>query len=249
MSALKILLTVLILSVASMSAHNSQNPVLYSLTEEQKNIEYTLEEKTFQKINRWMYDDELLDKTIEVNNDIIIRYPQVLDFEDKANEEYINKIIEIASTDIILQYPKYNYNLEVDYKIMLANGKALSIIYEGLFYSFGAAHPEKVFYTVNVDLENLSLVKIEELLSNQQLENLHNMDWKFANGVEEPEIDEAKRLIKDYRKEYYLTENGLGFSVEVPFAFGGHIEYEIENIYFKDNKQLCRFWQYSYVNE
>lgn len=187
----------------------------------------------------------------EENNSISIQYPKISGLNDKDLEKKINEIIK---TETFKVYNYYDYldrehlNLEIKYNVSLKSESILSIQYSGLGYVENAAHPNKLFYTTNIDMKTGCRLRLRDLVNiNEKIINM------FINGEFKPLWKEQEKFALKYYKTYdkvrkkfihgdymdnigtfnqsdvysYLTNDSLGISVPVIYAIGGHAEFEI----------------------
>ena len=67
----------------------------------------------------------------------------------------------------MLNYCKDNTDevtLEINYVIKLKDKNLLSVQYSGMGYSKGAAHPNNLFYTTNINLISGTRIRLADLL-------------------------------------------------------------------------------------
>lgn len=188
-----------------------------------------------------------------------ISFPQIEVGNDKKKQERINSIIENEALKV-LNYYKSSFgtvDLEIYYKITLKSPRILSIQYYGSGVVSGAAHPNKLFYTSNIDLLNESMISLSDVVDVNEdfckkfIDGEFRALWLEQSARVDLKALELEKLLVDFRnadsldnietKEQsdifsYLTESSLGISIPVPYAIGGHAEYEIEYQNIVDNK-------------
>ena len=198
------------------------------------------------RLNR--YD---LKENIYINNDIKIKYPQIVNLTDKEKQEGINKLIKdkaISAYDDTLNNLEKGSTYEVDgsYDIKLANDKILSIAYDSFNNVTPSAHPFNMFYTTNINIETGKELTINDFIS--------NFDEKFINELkharyvgsidkiyEKQLFDEIfsyysnnDELIKAVKAApFYINGDSIGISLPASHVFGDYANLEIE---FKDLK-------------
>lgn len=176
--------------------------------------------------------------------DTIIHYPQITGLDDIIKQNKINSIIK---DDALYQRTNVdNLGVEIKYTIELNNTDILSIKYEGIEYFKGAAHPNDVFYTTNIDIATGSKLRLLDLVNIDH--NLVNSYRKgtYINflGVSASDLTNkinAERSDTDLIKAFnladenntsevssYLTSDNLVISTQEPFAIGSHAEFEIK---------------------
>lgn len=180
-----------------------------------------------------------------------ISFPQIEKSNDSNKQARINCIVENEVLKVLNYYKSSigNVELDIDYTITLESSRILSIQYYGNGVVSGAAHPNKLFYTSNIDLLNESMIKLSDVivlnedfcrkfvegefkaLWPEQNENIDLIefdtdellvDFENADSLDTIETDNQSDVFS------YFTENSLGISIPVPYSIGGHAEYEIE---------------------
>lgn len=178
-----------------------------------------------------------------------INYPQISGLVDTDKEKRINEIIQEEALKVLNYYsdPFGNVEINIDYKITLASN-ILSIQYSGLGTVQNAAHPNKFFYTTNVDIKQGKRIRLVDIvntnvlaekfikgkfqaLSPEQAEEIEieqmdlqelQQNFKEADSLDNIDTDEQSDVYS------YFTEDSLGISIPVPYALGGHAEFEIK---------------------
>jgi len=208
------------------------------------------------KIEKEYNEDTIINVAIKYNvlgethilddeyNNIKIEYPVIIGLSDENMQKTINEIIMVEALNV---YNYYDYEdrghleLDVTFNIALEDESVLSIQYYGLGYVENAAHPNKLFYTTNIDM--LTGVKM-------RLANLLDIEDDFVsmfiggefNHVgplgEEPDLgyygshDMAKEGLISADNEgsifSYLTNDSIGISIPVSHAIGGFALFEID---------------------
>lgn len=197
----------------------------------------------------------------ETRTDININYPQIKNLDSDLDEQEINELIRSEAMLIFKRYKENNENediefilgltLDIKYEIKFACTELLSVVYYGEGYLYGAAHPNKWFYSINIDIPNVEKLRLEDfiIIDERLLEMLRdgqftlvspsNMEGfeystglRFILGLPADEaigyISRADALDDIYNDTYsYLTDSGLGISFCTAFSIGGHAEYEI----------------------
>lgn len=191
-----------------------------------------------------------------------INYPQISGLVDIDKQKKINKIIEVEALKVLNYYknPYGSVDVNIDYKVTLASN-VLSIQYSGLGMVNNAAHPNKLFFTTNIDIKQGAKIRLRDIIDTDVVAR------KFINGkfiALWPEqgkaigVDEIKleKLQEDFMESdsldnigtenqsdvySYFTKKSLGISIPVPYAFGGHSEFEIAYNEIKNNinENIC----------
>ncbi|TCL53540.1 uncharacterized protein DUF4163 [Hydrogenispora ethanolica] len=192
---------------------------------------------------------EIMKGTYKVKG-VQINYPQIFKLNNKGKQENINQLIKKEALKVLNYYSGEidGLNLEINYNIKLKNANLLSIQYVGIGYKTGSPHPNRLFYTTNVNINLVSRVRLKDLVK------VNEIAHKFKNGKFKALNANFKDIYNEYPIEYfinafskadsldtigtenqsdtfcYLSKDSLGISVS---AGGGvdHAEFEIK---FKD---------------
>lgn len=192
-----------------------------------------------------------------------IKYPQIIGLADSEKQKKINKMIKTEALKVLNYYkePYGPVDVDIDYTVS-SSSDVLSIQYSGLAVS-NAAHPNQLFYTTNIDMKHGKRIRLKDIVDTGALAK------KFINGKfkalwpeqsEEMGINEMKteKLQKDFQEAdsldsigtekqsdvfSYFTKDALGISIPVPYAIGGHAEFEIKYEDIKDNIIKNDIWK------
>jgi hypothetical protein len=178
------------------------------------------------------------------NNDIEIEYPVLKASDDKNLEKKINNLIIEEALKVIDNYDyedRGHLDLEISYQIALETPFLMSIQHEGLAYVEKSAHPNKLFYTSNVDLLSGQIQRLEDFVKIE--DDFINLfltgGFDYVGPLDsKPDYDDFSSL-ESLRNQFenadtmasvytYLTKNRLGISIEAPYAVGGYRLFEIE---------------------
>lgn len=189
-------------------------------------------------------------------NDIHIKYPQLINLGDKNKQSIINDLIKTEALKV-LNYYKDSTNdltLEIDYTIKKQDLNILSIIYSGIGYIKGAAHPNNLLYTTNIDINTGKKLRLKDIVNINK-----NLTSKFINGDFKPLNPYVDHTLSNFSNEEllktlesadsldnldskthsdvfsYLTNDSLGISMNVSHAAGDHTEFEIKLTDIKNN--------------
>ncbi|MPN01123.1 hypothetical protein SDC9_148326 [bioreactor metagenome] len=129
----------------------------------------------------------------------------------------------------------------------------LSVKFLGYSYTEGAAHPNSFFYTINIDMENQSLIKLEDLVKIDEdfahvfrkgtyLSEYGEISPEWKQGLDDAlnETDDAgwvKNLKGSdaaadeniYGIYSYFTDHSLVISVSVPHVLGDYVEISLDD--------------------
>jgi len=161
------------------------------------------------------------DKNVKIN------YPQINNLSDINKQNTINQLIKDGALSYIKNGVYDALNLELKYTITLTNSELLSIQYSGLASNKNAAHPNDIFYTTNIDINNGKILRLSDLITIDEnfIEAIKKGEYKgkFFDLVHDNTSEEGKKylpllmdyinqtdtktLIKELNQSYY-TESG-----------------------------------------
>ena len=197
------------------------------------------------KIENWRF--YVNDSTMK--NDINIAYPQIGDIDDYDLQKKINKLLYDAAFGVLIGYGQNVAGLEnkVTYEIAWAGERFISIKFYISFYGYGAAYPNDLLCTANIDLRTGNQLMLKDFFEiNDRFINrlktcasldgeryhilpelfeflMQNYSDKELNGF----LNNADIVQSGYRQaEYssYYTENTLGISFVTSHALGSYAE-------------------------
>ncbi|SEW16299.1 hypothetical protein [[Clostridium] fimetarium] len=219
----------------STSSHDEVSSISYELRN--VSVDYTINEEVFSD-------------TSHINSNVNIKYPQLIG--DKRDYSEVNNFIKETIMEHLYDYgvDYSNLTITVDFKITFSNKRLISIVFSGFGNVRTAAHPNNIFYSLNIDLEACSKIKLQDICSiNSNLVKIYREKWA-------QQTDEVRAVIlRDYNDDdlikaftqadnlgssvySYLTSNGVAFSLSVSHAIGDHIETEINYQEIKDNLKI-----------
>lgn len=205
------------------------------------------------------------------NNNIMISFPKVIGLANYNNEQKINHIIKNDALKILDYYKTAdnNLNLDINYDIKLKENDLLSIQYSGVGYVKGAAHPNNLFYTTNVDIKNQSRLRLKDkiIIDQNFIDKLRKGEYKTAGSEKNSELKAAVfNVLNSYSNQElmkilnesdilysssnenqsgafsYFTNDSIGISLSMPHAIGDHAEFEIKNKDIKDNIKYLNYY-------
>lgn len=187
-----------------------------------------------------------------------IRFPQVDGLDDVDKQIQINELIKNEALKVLSYFKESlgDVEIDIDYDVTLKTPRIISIQYYGMGMVSETAHPNKLFYTANIDLVDEVKLRLSDIISIDS-----DFTHKFINGEFTPMwLEQSERidlseftvdeLISDFTNAdsfayvgsemqsdvfSYLTEDSLGISIPVSHVIGGHAEYEIEYQHIQDN--------------
>jgi hypothetical protein len=217
-----------------------------------KNIDSNTNQRSLKSLNYEITKESYIDKDVKIN------YPQITNLTDRAKQEKVNDIIKNEALKGFRYYPMVDneLSLTINYEIKRKSENLLSIQYSGIGYVKNAAHPNNIFYTTNIninegirlrlkDMVNIDesfVEKFKEASKALQSETSGILD-EFSNAVLIKMFSEADSLDNIGTENQsdtfsYLTKDSLGISVSVPHALGDHTEFEIN---YRDIAQNIKF--------
>lgn len=191
------------------------------------------------------------------SKEIKINYPQIINLNDINKQKKINELIKSEALKVLDYYKNVEKesSLDIDYDIKWKGSNLLSIQYSGEGYIKGAAYPNNIFYTNNIDMNNARKLKLIDIFNIDK-----NFVEKFKEGkyvAWDTELNSAINLIKNDINSYnlinefknadsmgeentsnsfsFFTKDSLGISINVAHAIGDHAEFEIKYKDIKDN--------------
>ena len=158
-------------------------------------------------------------------------------------------ILKAEALSVLGFYESSNdVSLDITYEIPWQSQRILSVQYAGVGNAKGAAYPLNLFYTVNINIDKGTKLKLKDFVKIDN--NLVDIFMNFK--VQDPETNQASASAFDYilntytaedliryfegaDSSYqnsaftfsYLTEDAIGISIEVPHAVGEHMEIEL----------------------
>ncbi|MHC1681592.1 MAG: DUF4163 domain-containing protein [Clostridiaceae bacterium] len=189
-------------------------------------------------------------------DDIHIKYPQLINLGDKNKQSIINDLIKTDALKVLNYYKNstHDLTLEIDYTIKRQDLNILSLQYSGIGYIKGAAHPNNLLYTTNININTGKKLRLKDIVNIDK-----NLISKFINGDLKPlnpyvdytlsnfsteellkTFENADSLSNTGSENYsdvfsYLTKDSLGISMNVSHAVGDHTEFEIKLKDIKNN--------------
>ncbi|MGI5837198.1 MAG: PdaC/SigV domain-containing protein [Chloroflexota bacterium] len=175
---------------------------------------------------------------------VTLNYPQLSNLADSDKQNRINDLIRTVALEIMKPYEgdEENLSLNVDYEVKYKSPDLLSIQYVGLANVQGAAHPNNLYCTTNIDLKaerQLTLgdvVTVNDEFVKQFLSGKYTPYSSSLNLQSKGALEEAlasldhQTLLESFKQpstQFYFTDTSLGVSVEVAHALGDHLEMEI----------------------
>lgn len=185
---------------------------------------------------------------------IIINYPQIINLGDNNRQSTINQLIKNDVLSYVNNNIAQDAALELKYSVKLQTSDLLSIKYSGVAMGKGAAHPNNIFYTTNINIKNGTKIRLSDVVKIDQnlvsalkkgqyidleakytkaeeaeiikyVNNISNNDLiKYFSGADSADIEN----INQWSTFSYLTKDSIVISIIVPHALGDHAEFGIE---------------------
>lgn len=184
---------------------------------------------------------QVMNDTSHKNSTTTAKYPQLI--SDEKDYSVVNKMIEGSVRNCFGNFPEdyEDMTFTMNYRVTMSTDKLVSIVFEGDYNMVTAAHPNSVFFTFNIDLEQASKIKLKDIYTiDGRFIDLFRKQWPeqtdpgLADYLNTFSNDEIMRMFADTDNEAssvysYFTDGKLGISFSVPHALGDHIEIEINN--------------------
>jgi len=194
-------------------------------------------------------DVSVIEEVTIQKNKANIKYPKLINLENKNIEDKWNKIIEDRITsDLDLLKENDQYNLT--YEVVSSDAEEISIKLIGDCYYEGAEHPFNFIYTYNISLTDGESKRLSEQVDVNVLANdiYNNTGFTLESDINEEFMDyiysafDNKEMLAemlmnfDYNEDgelpygYSFVENGkLHLCIEVPHALGDYAIIELNN--------------------
>lgn len=178
---------------------------------------------------------------------VTIEYPQIKNLADETKQDEINNMLSNEAYKVMNFYSDTEgLELEIGYTIAFKSPSFLSVQYAGDGYVEGAAHPNHMFYTTNINVENGTHIRLVdvvnvndafvELVKSDAFEAVNPDVAEFATDMKGEitvaSLQNADNLDSIGTEQHsetftYFTEDRLGISIPVSHAAGGHAAFEI----------------------
>ncbi|BCN29447.1 hypothetical protein [Anaeromicropila herbilytica] len=185
-----------------------------------------------------------IDKRIFIKDGVQIKYPQIWGLQDSKKQKYINNMLKTNAMFAFDWYDRKSkgLDLDIDYKIMWNSSNLLSVKYSGSGYANKAVHVNNFMYTVNMDINRGTKVKLNDYMNlNKEFVykcmNYRDSEESMVNYALEDMIsnNDYNILLKyfnhadstyDYEPAIfsYFTKDSLGLCIEVSDTFGGYVD-------------------------
>lgn len=241
----------------NVAKENTVNKTVYEKTNVSIN-------STGNKVSKDDSQNYTINNIMYVDKNIKITYPVVSNVQDNNKQQNINNIIKTEALKIINIYGN-DANLTVTPTIKLKGKHILSIEYTGSEYTNGAAYPNSIFYTTNIDMTKGSKIVLKDVLniSEDLVTKARSGQYKGDSETKTAAISEIKAkkdsdiinalnnadIIGDINSENiysYFTGDSIGISIGVSHAIGDHAEFEVKYSDIKNilnpNSELSKYF-------
>ena len=184
-----------------------------------------------------------------MKNDIDIVFPQIVDMNDNILQGKINKTLYDNAFDILIAEGQNvaGFDNKVTYEITWAGERFLSVKFNIFFYRHGAAYPNDLLYTANIDLLTGNDLKLKDFFAIDDgfiekfktcaildSEKYHIFPEVFEILLQDYSDEELKKSLgrsdvvqngskqTDYAS--YFTDSVLGISFGTSHALGSYAE-------------------------
>ena len=155
-------------------------------------------------------------------NDLVIKYPFVVDMSNNELQNKINEVFKVQSGADYKGRPDETFRQ--DYDVMLNKNGVISILNQSDMYMKGAAHGLTMRSAINIDMVDGKLYALKDLFK-------AGSDYKSRLNkiIKDKLADDNIPLLREFegiseKQEYYLTENELVVYYQLydytPYAYG-----------------------------
>lgn len=174
-----------------------------------------------------------------VKGEISIKYPEISEMKS-SKQNRINDLIKGEAMKALDSFKDTEKDLYMDlnYTVCLKKPTIMSIQFAGMANVKQAAHPDNIFFTLNIDMTKGTKMTLSDFVKNGSAltDDIRKGRFKpLVPGVG-PELDSlTKQQLNDYIQNAdvkgsdvysYLKEGALGISIPVSHAAGDHTELE-----------------------
>lgn len=172
---------------------------------------------------------------------IRVHYPQMDSME--SNAETINALLQTAGETLLwetyAQDDSRQIDAELEYSITYQSDEVLSVIFTGLGNVQGAAHPNHLFYSLNIDLNCGKVLYLSDLcaidqtlVDEIQTAAKEQLSEPIMQYLEQNSDEKWLELLGEADKVHcgvrsYLTQSCLVVAIAVPYAIGDWVEVEV----------------------
>ena len=194
--------------------------------------------------NIYKIDSKTYTYTLNGNN-VSIKYP-VLN-SNEMNLSSVNELIKQTALSGFNEDEEVEQQIDIDYEVIFYNNEFISIAFTGLANTITAAHPNNIFYTLNIDIKKGTKITLTDVynIDNNFIE-IYKSEFKrqinpeIAMYLENYTDKELKEMLNNADKANdgmfsYYTDTTIGISLPTIFAIGNYSKIEINRDLLKNN--------------
>ena len=187
-----------------------------------------------------------INKNPDTNTDMSIQYPQIKNYSRIDRQEVTNEILKLSAFYNFWNYGSMdNCSIDIECRIVMASERVLSIVFEGLSYVKGNAHPTKHLYAVNIDIQKGEKIILEDVVNSNFWDKLNGDNFKYKNYDQRDIEDSIASGIYDLNGEltflnlsdyyeyrdpfhynnFYFTKEKFVIILPTIYAMGGNLEF------------------------
>ena len=187
---------------------------------------------------------EILQDSYSEGEDITVNYPQIkglgdTDRQTKINDTLKQSAMSYFNNTMYLENSSELKTLDMSYEISWQGKNLLSVQYYGLAEYSLAPHPNKLYFTANVNMKSGEIMGLQDLFYADEImmgSIIKNSGYVWPLYIDDDDLmEEIRNNMLDYLSNYNLTDNQFSFtqdslwiSIEVPHAIGGHAEFAVK---------------------
>lgn len=203
---------------------------------------------------------------------ITIKYPVIINSNMLEATEAANELIrnDIRNVIDVVKSDNSDGTLAIDavYDYQKYSPACLSIKYVGSYYGKSSVYPVHFYHTITISLDSAAVVPLSDLfVIDETFVETFKMGmyapYRDDLDLEASGVDITTAISEQYSNNqlialfaqadaaYYLTDQGVILSVEVPHALGDHLEMAVRYEFLEINmKRDHPFWKdYMYLSE
>lgn len=225
------------------------------LANEKNNSNYETEDNLSNFHGNTMENENNIETVYQINsktytytlngNNVLIKYP-VLN-SNEMNLSSVNELIKQTALSGFNKDEEVEQQIDIDYEIVFYNNEFISIAFTGLANTITAAHPNNIFYTLNIDIKEGTKIKLTDIyniddnfIDTYKSEFKRQINPEIAIYLENYTDEELKEMFNNADKANdgifsYYTDTTIGISLPTIFAIGNYSKIEINRDLLKNN--------------
>ncbi|HEY9059751.1 MAG TPA: hypothetical protein VIO64_04490 [Pseudobacteroides sp.] len=152
--------------------------------------------------------DYSISKVSYSEKNVVINYPQLYNLSDINRQNSINRLIKNEALKVLNYYNSDidSLTLEISYDIHWKGNNLLSIQYWGTGFNEGAAHPNNLLYTTNINMVSPSKVILADVINIDErfIKKFRSGEFKLFS----PQLHDKAFIISS--KDMYSLEELIG---------------------------------------